>query len=215
MIRTAIIEDDLAIIERLQNAIESCDDVQIIAIAHNASDGMALITAGGFDVLLCDIGLPDGNGIDLIRAASKNYPDSDIIVITIFADQSKVLSSIKAGARGYILKDEKLDDCVSYIRDIQKGGSPISPMIARQLLRQLRPNTDVVETPLANSLSAREAEVLNLLARGFTYAEISGFLSISVQTVGTYVKRLYNKLEVKSRSEAVFEASSRGIIDVH
>ncbi len=138
-------------------------------------------------------------------------------MITLFAEQSQVLDTIREGARGYLLKDERVEYCVAAIREIRRGGSPISPIIARQLLLQLKP-ADKAATdarPLEEGLSPREAEVLNLLARGFSYFEIAGLMTLSQQTVGTYVKRIYRKLEVNSRSEAVFEASSRGIMDVH
>ena len=215
VIRTAIVEDDPAAADRLRAAIEPSGDIEVIAVARNLQSGMLLVAAGGFDVLLCDLGLPDGSGIELIRECARRHPETDIIVITVFADQAKVIESIKAGARGYLLKDERLESCVEGIRDIRRGGSPISPIIARQLLQQLQPAHTLAAGPLLEPLSPREAEVLNLLARGFSYSEIAGLLTLSAQTVGTYVKRIYRKLEVNSRSEAVFEASSRGIMDVH
>lgn len=212
MIRVAVIEDDPVTVEMLTSAIAAADDITVVAVARSAQSGSMLVREGGFDVLLCDLGLPDGSGITLIGETSRRYPDVDIIVITIFADQAKVLASIKAGARGYLLKDERFDDCVEGIREIRRGGSPISPIIARQLLRQLQPARSGTEQ--GETLSPRETEVLGLLARGFSYAEIAGLLTLSAQTVGTHVKNLYRKLEVNSRSEAVFEASSRGIMDV-
>ena len=213
-IRAAVIEDDPVIVDRLFHALRDAEDIEIVAVARNSVTGLQLIEQGGFDVLLCDLGLPDGSGITLIREMSQRYPEADTIVITIFADQAKVLESIKAGARGYLLKDERLEDCVEGIREIRRGGSPISPIIARQLLQQLKP-TATADRPLEEPLSPREAEVLNLLARGFSYSEIAGVMTLSAQTVGTYVKRIYRKLEVNSRSEAVFEASSRGMMDLH
>jgi DNA-binding NarL/FixJ family response regulator len=215
IIRTAIIEDDPTIIDQIRSAIDPAENIEIVAVARNVATGMRLIEAGGYDVLLCDLGLPDGNGITLIRASAERFPAADVIVITIFADQARVLDSIKAGARGYLLKDERFADCVEGIRDIRKGGSPISPIIARQLLIQLRPADRTVSMPLREGLSPRELEILNLLARGFSNVEIGELISISRLTVGTHVKNIYRKLEVNSRSEAVFEASSRGIMNAH
>ena len=214
MIRTAIIEDDPTTIDLLRSAIDPADDIEIVAVARNVGGGLSLIEAGGYDVLLCDLGLPDGSGITLIRASALRHPAADIMVITIFADQANVLASVKAGARGYLLKDEQFADCVEDIRNIRRGGSPISPIIARQLLAQLQPgNADAM--PQWEGLSPREHEVLNLLARGFSNPEIAELLAISKLTVGTHVKNIYRKLEVNSRSEAVFEASSRGIMNAH
>ncbi len=215
MIRAAIIEDDPEVVAQLSAAIEASQDIVIAWIARNCRTAHELIESGGFDVVLCDLGMPDGSGIELIRKVAKLYPEIDIIVITMFADHRKVLDSIRAGARGYLLKDQHLPDCVSAIREIRAGGSPISPIIARQLLKRLQPTRETPDQPLAAELSERELHVLDLLARGFSYAECAGLLSVSPHTIGTFVKRIYRKLEVSSRSEAVFEASSRGILDVH
>jgi DNA-binding NarL/FixJ family response regulator len=214
MIRVAIIEDDPATVDRLIKALTPAADIVVVGVARNIATGRLLVAAGDFDVMLCDLGLPDGSGTLLIREVAERYPDSDTIVITMFADHAKVIDSIKAGARGYLLKDERLEDCVEGIREIRRGGSPISPIIARQLLQRLEPGSAASGRPLEEPLSPRETEVLNLLARGFSYLEIAGIIGLSTQTVGTYVKRIYRKLEVNSRAEAVFEASSRGIMDV-
>jgi len=212
IIRVAIVEDDAEALERIRTALAADGSLPIVAIAGNVSDGKVCIDAGGFDVLLCDLGLPDGSGISLIRYAAQKYKDIDIIVITIFAEQSKVLDSIRAGARGFLLKDERFGECAEGIREVRRGGSPISPTIARQLLKEFQPREK--DAKAVELLSKREAEVLNLLARGFSFLEIGDLLSISRSTVATYVKNIYQKLEVNSRSEAVFEASSLGIIDM-
>jgi len=196
-IRVAVIEDDPAALERLSAALADASDITIVGVARNVATGRELINKGGFDVLLCDLGLPDGSGITLIRQAAQKYKACDILVITIFADQGKVLDSIRAGARGYLLKDERFDQCAEGIRDIRRGGSPISPAIARQLLKEFQP---------------KEPEKGD--ARGFSFIEIGDILKISRSTVATYVKNIYQKLEVNSRSEAVFEASSLGIINM-
>jgi DNA-binding NarL/FixJ family response regulator len=158
--------------------------------------------------------LPGGSGIDLIQAETETGRDTDVLVITLFGDQSKVLDSIRAGARGYLLKDEATSDFVSAIQEIHRGGSPISPIIARQLLGEIKPKPK--ENPaqdLVSPMSEREFEVLNLLARGFSYQECAGILMVSVNTIGTHVKNIYRKLAVNSRAEAIFEASSQGFLD--
>jgi DNA-binding NarL/FixJ family response regulator len=211
MIRTAIIEDDPDMLERLERVIALADDISVVATARDAATGSQMIADGGFDVLLCDLGLPDGDGITLIRDASALYPNVDIMVVTIFADQRKVLDSIRAGARGYILKDQRLEDCVEAIRQVREGGSPISPMIARQLLQRLQPEKTDPQDNI--TLTEREVQVLRILSRGFSITECAEMLDISPFTVGTHVKNIYRKLEVRSRAEAVFEATSRGMLD--
>ena len=213
-IRVAVVEDDPAALERITTALGSAEDISVVAVARNVANGKDLVAAGGFDVLLCDLGLPDGSGITLISQAARLYSNIDIIVVTIFADQAKVLESIKAGARGYLLKDERFDTCADSIREVRRGGSPISPAIARQLLKEFQPRGEEANAKGLEVLSKRELEVLNLLARGFSFVEIGDILKIGRSTVATYVKNIYQKLEVNSRSEAVFEASSLGIIDM-
>jgi DNA-binding NarL/FixJ family response regulator len=211
MIRTAIIEDDPIMLERLERVIALADDISVAGTANDVASGRLLIAGGGFDVLLCDLGLPDGDGTSLIEATARLHPDVDIMVVTIFADQKKVLNSIRAGARGYILKDQRLEECVQAIRQVRDGGSPISPIIARQLLKRLQPER--VEPEERLTLTEREVQILRILSRGFSTGECAEMLEISPFTVGTHVKNIYRKLEVSSRTEAVFEATSRGLLD--
>ncbi|HXQ16494.1 MAG TPA: response regulator transcription factor [Caulobacteraceae bacterium] len=213
MIRVAIVEDDPHMRERLEAGIAKVDDIMVCATAGNFAEGEGLIEVGGYDVLLCDLGLPDGSGIDLIRKEAAKGRDTDILVITLFADQSKVLDTIRAGARGYLLKDERIEHCVEAIREIRRGGSPISPIIARQLLAQIRPEPPQPLNLPVSPLSEREFEVLNLLSRGVSYAECADILHITANTIATHVKNIYRKLEVNSRAEAVFEASAQGFLD--
>lgn len=215
MIRTAIVEDDPEVVRQIEAAIAQSTEVELAWVARNVATASPLIVIGEFDVLLCDLGLPDGSGIDLIAKAARLHPDIDIMVVTMFADQRKVLECIKAGARGYLLKGANPESWVENIREIRNGGSPVSPIIARQLLKRLQPDHADEGGQPREALSEREMRVLELLARGFSYAECAGILSVSSHTIGTFVKRIYRKLEVNSRSEAVFEASSRGILDAH
>lgn len=214
MIRIAIIEDDPIILDEICGYIGQEPDMEIIARATNYESGFEIIEKGGFEVLLCDLGLPDGSGIDLIAHGSKKYPNLEIMVITIFAEQSKLIASIKAGARSYILKDERLANCASAIRETIDGGSAISPSIARHLVKLLSPKDETQQPRADDPLSAREYEVLNLLSRGFSVIEAANILKVSRHTIATHVKRIYSKLEVNSRSEAIYEATTRGIIDL-
>lgn len=212
MIRVAIIEDDPDMRDLLCTSVDACADMMVTGTAQNVAEASGLIEAGGYDVLLCDLGLPDGSGTTLIRQEALTGRGTDILVITVFANQNKVLDAIRAGARGYLLKDERIEDCMEAIRNIRRGGSPISPIIARQLLGQIAPEPEAARPPLASPLSEREYEVLNLLSRGFSNAECAEILTVSPNTIGTHVKNIYRKLEVNSRAEALFEASSQGLL---
>lgn len=212
MIRVAVVEDDPVMRGVLCEAIDGCEDMMVTGQQDNVADAVKMIEVGGYDVLLCDLGLPDGSGIDLIRQEAQTGRDTDILVVTMFANQKNILDAVRAGARGYLLKDERIEDCMEAIRKIRQGGSPISPIIARQLLKEITPPQADDPTPLAVPLTDREYEVLNLLSRGLSNADCAGVLSISSNTVGTHVKNIYRKLEVKSRAEALFEASSKGLL---
>jgi DNA-binding NarL/FixJ family response regulator len=210
--RIAIVEDDPGAHDRLAESIAGTCDMVLVASASNLADGRALVDAGGYDVLVCDLGLPDGSGIALIRRSSQLWPDAEVLVVTVFADHAKVFDSIRSGATGYVLKDEGWASLADRIREVIAGGSPISPGIARRILRRMQPTRPDGETGI-DGITSREAHLLSLLARGLSYAEIGRTLDVTDQTVATYIKRIYRKLHVNSRGEAVFEASQRGLID--
>ncbi len=212
MIRVAIVEDDPVLSARFADAINATDGMLVVATAANVAAGIGVVDAGGYEVLLCDLGLPDGSGITLIAKEASKGRDTDILVITQFADQQKVLDSIRAGARGYLLKDQTLASCIDAITEIRRGGSPISPVIARRIMDQMVTERPAAAPPPVSPLSERETEVLNMLARGFSYAECGDILHVSLNTIGFHVKNIYRKLEVNSRAEALFEAGSQGLI---
>ncbi|GAB2594646.1 response regulator transcription factor [Ramlibacter solisilvae] len=172
------------------------------------------------DVLLIDIGLPDGSGIDVIRYALQREPRCEALVITMFGDDENILACIEAGALGYIHKDSAPEDVAAVIVDMKQGGSPMSPMIARRVLARINGNQERSRLSSASAtaasgmraLSPREQEVLELIARGFSYGDIARLKGIGVTTVQTHVKNLYAKLAVKSRGEAVYEASQLGLL---
>lgn len=169
------------------------------------------------DVLLVDLGLPDGSGIEVIRAARERFPQCDVLVVSVFGDDEHLFPSIEAGAVGYLHKDLGIEDVAQAILDMRAGAAPISPMIARRVLAKYRHlQSELRGTPPApharSLLSAREHEVLVLIARGFSYAEIARLKSLSVHTVQTHIKNLYGKLAVHSKNEAVFEATRLGLL---
>lgn len=177
------------------------------------------------DVLLVDLGLPDGSGLDVIRAAVARFAECDPLVVSVFGDEDSVLSSIEAGAVGYIHKDAAPEDIAQTILEMKAGASPISPMIARRVLEKYRllhlgaqatamrdSIPAVTGVPLRQLLSGREQEVLTLVARGFSYGEIARLKVLSVHTVQTHIKNLYGKLAVHSKNEAVFEATRLGLL---
>lgn len=232
--KVLIVEDDSRMREFFVASIGRHPQLRVAAAVGSVADARSAIddAQSAPDVLLVDLGLPDGSGLDVIRHARRVRPACEPLVISMFGDEDNVLASIEAGALGYIHKDATPDDIAHTIVEMKQGASPISPMIARRVLaryRSLQAQTPAVAThepavpaapvatvaaddPDAVRLSGREREVLELIARGFSYAEISRLKGVSVHTVQTHIKSLYGKLAVHSKSEAVFEATRMGLL---
>ncbi|MGA4634935.1 LuxR C-terminal-related transcriptional regulator [Pseudomonas solani] len=211
MIGLVVVEDDPLFRQLVRDALEHCDDIVLRAEAVNLSDGLALLAGAPAQVLLVDLGLPDGSGIEMIRAARRAWPACAVMVATLFGDEERVFASLEAGATGYLLKDALASGIVGEIRNLHAGGSPISPLIARRLLRHFHAPTPAVAAP-AIELSAREQQVLEHITRGYSVAEIAEQLQVSPWTVQTYVRRVYEKLGVRSKSAAVDAAHRLGLL---
>lgn len=211
----ALVEDDRATRERLASSVRAQSSLELVAEYRNGAEALAGLASCAPDVLLVDLGLPDMSGLELIRFAAERYPQCDILVISIFGDEVNVLAALEAGARGYLLKGSLQHDIAFDIRDIRNGGSPLSPVIARQMLKRLRiPMREALgkRADEETMLTAREGEILNAISRGFSYAETAQMLGVSVGTVHSFLKRVYRKLAVHSKTEAVFEANRLGLI---
>jgi DNA-binding NarL/FixJ family response regulator len=206
-----IVEDDLRLRASLAHAIRSAGDLKLVGEADDLPEGLRLLDALQPEVLLVDIGLPSGSGLELIRHAAKRCTQCNIMVITVFAEEQLVLNCIEAGATGYLLKGSSPQDIAAQIRSLVAGGSPISPTIARRLLRRFTGHHNS-ETD-APSLSAQEQAVLSMSAKGYSYDEIAGLLKLSPHTVETYVKRIYRKLHVHSKTAAIYEGRKLGLVD--
>ena len=214
--RILVVDDDDAFRESVCSAIARDAGMVLAAQVNSVAAAREAILHGNFDVALIDLGLPDGNGIDLILQISRTLPEVDIMVVTVFGDEAHVLASIEAGATGYLLKRSLNDTLGATVRELRAGGSPISPVIARQLLHRFKRATPESPQPAAvvddGGLSEREREVLLFIAKGFTVGEIANMLHLSAHTVATHVKHIYRKLAVHSRTEAVFEAGRMGLL---
>ncbi|MFA6016417.1 MAG: response regulator transcription factor [Gallionellaceae bacterium] len=220
LIRVALVEDDVIFQNALREAIETAPDMVLLNVASTKALGLQALNKFEVDVLLVDLGLPDGSGIDVIRAAHARWPACNIMVSTTFADELHVMQSLEAGASGYLLKDSDPQNMLDEIRSLNGGGSPISPMIARQILLRFRPQDKSEKLPPKKPsatkpralLSAREQEVLEYITKGFTSDEIAALINVSSHTVLTYVRRIYAKLEVNSKTEAIYEARNQGLL---
>jgi len=206
------VDDDESFLDTVRATVDQRPELALVGTAGSLAEARALLAQQAVDVLLVDLGLPDGNGIDLIRETRAARPDTDIMVITVFGDEAHVVASIEAGATGYLLKRNLPEQLAQTVIELRAGGSPISPVIARQLLKRFAAPLPAAVDPDHGGLSEREREVLAYIAKGFTVAEIAAMLKLSAHTVGTHVKRIYRKLAVHSRAEALYEASRMGLL---
>jgi DNA-binding NarL/FixJ family response regulator len=213
-----IVEDDAVTRMSLCRAIESEASLRLLAALDGVKPALAWLERESPDVLMTDLGLPDGCGIDIIRACAARHPGADIMVVTMLSDEENVLACIEAGASGYVLKDAGKPDIARAILDLRAGGAPMSPAIARMVLARVRGGKKLPEATESTfeetSLTKREAAILDLIAQGNSYGEVAKLLSVSVGTVQTHIKNIYGKLAVHSRGEAVFEAHRRGLLQL-
>lgn len=210
-----VVEDDPRFRDAFAKAVSGDSGLCLAGVASDLPQALKLLDALQPNVLLLDLQLPSGNGIDLIRHASAHLPHCHSMVVTVFGDDESVLQCIKAGATGYLLKDARDVDIVQQIHLLCAGGSPISPAIARRLLKWVGgPAEPEKKADVAKiGLSVQECSVLRLSAKGYNYEEIAGLMHLSHHTVETYVKRIYRKLHVHSKTEAIYEARHMGLVD--
>lgn len=160
------------------------------------------------ELALIDLGLPDGSGVELISELNRNAPQTLLIVASIFDDDKHLFPALRAGAQGYLLKDQPQAQIIELLKGIAEGRPPLSPPVARKMLGYFQPQTK----PAHTSLTDRESEVLRCIAKGLTLPETARLLGISAYTVSDYVKAIYRKLNVSSRAEAAITAQQMGII---
>lgn len=225
-ISVAILEDEAHVRRMFESAVRSGPGLALAFSAQTVLEAKALAVTHVAQVYLVDLGLPDADGRDFIRWIAGNQPDALCMVVTVFGDDEHIVSSFAAGAVGYLLKDAPASEIAQHITELVAGGSPISPSVARRMLQHFLPidkalresssatlvPADNAAVPVSRLLSEREHEVLRLIEKGLTYDEIAQALGITWHTVTGYLRRVYRKLEVNSRGEAVFEARFRGLL---
>lgn len=208
-----IVEDDLATQLRLTSIIRDVEpDAEVVAVATLA-EAFAALERSQFAIALVDIGLPDGDGRELVARLHASHEQMPVLVISSWGREDTVLSALRAGAVGYLLKEREDIELVLSLKSIQRGGAPIDPVIARRILALL-PGASESEVPPSEEvrLSVRELEALQLLARGCSNREIADLMTLSRFTIESYVKTIYRKLAVGSRTAAVFEARKLGLL---
>lgn len=229
--RVLIVEDEPEFLRRFSDAVAADPELQLFGAVATGTAAIALLDVQPPDVMLVDLGLPDVDGVEVIRHASRRCPECDVLVVTMFGDDEHVVASIEAGATGYLLKDASSERIAAAIHELRNGGAPISPSIARRVLARFRigaaaPNAAGAaaspdngstqprngSAPLESPLTPRETEILRMVAKGLSFETVGEVIGISPHTVVTHVKKIYRKLAVHSRGEAVYEASQMGLL---
>ncbi|MGO4260515.1 response regulator [Lysobacter sp. TAB13] len=208
-----IVEDDPATQRRLASIVREVDPDAEVTIVGSLAEAYDALSRTDFAIALVDVGLPDGNGRDLVARLHARPEQTPALVISSFGHEETVLSALQAGAVGYLLKEREDIELVLSLKSIQRGGAPIDPLIARRIL-ELLPGPSLAQVAPEDDvrLSARELEVLQLLARGCSNREIADLITLSRLTVEGYIKAVYRKLAVGSRTAAVFEAQKLGLL---
>jgi DNA-binding NarL/FixJ family response regulator len=200
-IAVSIIEDDAPARKILSGWINRAPGFRLVGDWGDAETAIPLLLERKPNVVLMDINLPGMSGVEAVKRLKAQLPDTQFVMLTVYEDADHIYNALAAGATGYLLKQTLREDLIAALNDVSLGGSPMTSNIARKVVQSFR-FTPAKFSP-AEELSAREQEVLDLLARGYLYKEIAERLNISVPTVNTYVRRMYEKLHVRSRAQAV------------
>jgi len=206
-IRVAIVEDDPSVRNNLAKFINGTPGFACVAACASSEEGLRQIPTSTADVALVDINLPGKSGVEFVREFSELKTQAQVIMLTVEADHQRVFESLKAGATGYLVKHVQPEEILKAVREVHVGGAPMSSQVARMVVGAFRapppPRAD------ATQLSPREAEILRLVACGDRSKEIADKLGITVGTVNTHIRHIYEKLHVRSRAEAVARVAAR------
>jgi DNA-binding NarL/FixJ family response regulator len=200
-IRVAIYEDNNGLREILASIIRESAEFELAGEFGHCLDVSKNTEVFKPDVVIMDIDMPGRTGIEGVRELKSLYPEVEVIMNTVFDDDDRIFNALKAGATGYLLKKSSLSNLLTAIKEVKDGGAPISPSIARKVLQL--PFASGKKTSDTFNLSEREIEILNLLSKGLSYKMVASQMIISLDTVRSYVKRIYEKLHVHSVTEAV------------
>jgi DNA-binding NarL/FixJ family response regulator len=209
-ITVAVVEDQARTRECLAAIIDGTPGCRAVVRAGSFEQALREIEREPPDVALCDIGLPGISGVEGVRRLKARHPEVQVVMLTVFADDRHVFEAICAGASGYLLKDTPPARLIDAIREVHAGGAPMSPEIARKVLTVFRRVAPPADAPA--QLTPRELEVLSLLAAGQSYKTAAGTLDVSIDTLRSHVRNIYEKLHVHSKSEAVSKALRSGLI---
>ncbi len=209
-----LLEDEKPSRHLLGKAIKIHPELRLAAAVGSCEEALIALKEHQPDILISDLGLPDGHGVKVIAQAKQLYPEIEILVVTMFDDEESVVSALEAGASSYLLKKQAFEELGDAVMSTLRGESAISPEIARHLIKRFKKHDEQHASQVKNPLTSRENEVLRFIAKGYSYDEIAETFSLSTNTVRAHIRNIYRKLAVSSRSEAVFEATHLGFINL-
>ncbi len=210
MIKVGIVEDNVKIRDLIQRYLEMQEGIYCKIAVDSVEEMLDRLTGKEKpDIILMDIQLPGMSGIEGIGIIKKDYPEIDIIMLTVYHDSHKIFDSLKAGASGYLLKHTSLPEIKEAVEDLAKGGAPMSPQIARKVIQYF--NKPIVKKKPESDLTAREQDIVNGLVDGLSYKMIADRFDISIDTVRAHIRNIYKKLHVNSKGEVIAK-SLRGEI---
>jgi DNA-binding NarL/FixJ family response regulator len=199
-VRVSLIEDDAPSREILARWIQTAAGFQLVSEFGTAEEAVSQLPEQAVDVVLTDIKLPRMSGVECVRCLKPRMPQTQFVMLTVYEDSEHIFDALRAGATGYLLKQVTYDELLAALRYVHQGGSPMNNYIARRIVQCF---PAVPAQPAESDLSTRELAVLQMMAQGFLFKEIADALQISVHTVDTYCRRIYEKLQVRSRAQAV------------
>ena len=213
-ISIVLVEDEGPVRDLLSLMMTKVPSLEVVAAVGTLAEAREACSLLRPEILITDLRLPDGSGLDLIRETRQNAPSCEIVVISVLGDQESVVAAISEGASGYLLKDDLADVFEHFIKNLLAGYATLSPSIANYIVRKLQSDFTPQTARMADNvdLSGREKEVLHYIANGLNNKDIAAKLNISINTVSEHVKSIYRKLQVKTRGKAVFEGLKRNII---
>ncbi|HRC33376.1 MAG TPA: response regulator transcription factor [Bacteroidia bacterium] len=211
-IRVLIFEDHAQMRNMYELMLDSEPDMLCVGAQENCNNAIKIIEKTLPDVILMDIQMPGKSGVEAAREIKNIFPTINIIMQTIFSDDDKIFESICNGASGYLLKNSTLEEFLSAIRQVHVGGAPMSPSVALKVLNRFRQSNTAVLPPENFNLTDREKEILGLLANGQSYKLIASQLNISYYTVDSHIRKIYEKLHVRSATEAIKKAIDNRLV---
>jgi DNA-binding NarL/FixJ family response regulator len=209
-----IVDGDAAVRRRLRLVLDGRDDRRVAFAVRTAAEALAFVATRPVSLIILDLSLPDLDGVELLRRLRAASPATPCLVFSALGDEQRLFAALRAGALGFLTKDGPPEAIGAAVEELRRGGSPLSPGVARRVVTAFAPSPTPAGAEEGATLTSREREILTFLAQGFTYQNAAARLALSTHTIHSHIRNIYRKLQVNSRSEAVYEALRRRLLNV-